>query len=173
MTSPVLYLHVAIPERVGTGARGALRVHGCFPTMSAARDHVKALLDQGQASTDDQRAFIIDDLHRWLPFVEPETAEEVEELGTVENDDPTRNRFGSTCDLRRPPPSPSDAGGRRDVRTQRQWLEELLQPPTVPTDTASPEGVRTTRTYPVAMRFVDGGASLPSSAPSAASCSGS
>lgn len=80
----------------------AVRVHGLYPSVTAARTAVHALA----AEEPDQFTYIIDDVGRWLPACEPHpearvVVDEVEEVSCAENTDPSQGRTGSVCDVRR------------------------------------------------------------------------
>lgn len=147
----------------------ALCVHGWYPSVEEARAAIAALAaaeggagegDAGRWDRDPHvavSAYVVDDVGRWLPVLEPladarVAADDVEEVAGPENDDPAHGRCGSVCEMRRrgggDPREPvggtaspilvqpgasavvADRTARaRDARAQQSQLEDLLRAP--------------------------------------------
>lgn len=120
------------------GIEAACCVHGLYDTADEAQRAIRERLTQTEG-TEAVDAFIVDDVGQWLPVVDPRDPSasrflgEVDEVGTVENVDPSQGRAGSVCDLRRsrPPPAmhqPEDASSPPPPRTHRASEQQQLDP---------------------------------------------
>jgi hypothetical protein len=128
----------------------AIRIHGVYPSVLAARTAVRAMA----AEQPDLFTYVIDDVGRWLPACEPHRAasrvvgDEVEEVSCTENNDPSQGRAGSVCDVRRhsgpsldraaapvggdtttPDTHHPDPGRQRETKRQQRQLDDLLRGP--------------------------------------------
>lgn len=135
----------------------AVRLFGVYPSLAAARDAVRMLVERGEggnaddvAAAADVEAFIVDEVQRWIPVRAPDrgSAEDEEEVAAAENEDPSNGRMGSVCDVRRrkgaPPPggaagtgacqptnpvvlSPSPSAPANDAASQRATQQQRQQ----------------------------------------------
>lgn len=145
--------HIAVYAPAGAPA-AAVQIHGIYGSMAEARSAVGQIVRDHVDSTH----FVLDNCRMFLPVVNVDTGGQrfigdTEEIGAPENDDHTKNRMGSVCELRRPaststpettsPPFPTakPADRRREVTTQREQLDELLRAPLPPSPSTADASV--------------------------------
>ena len=132
MTAQRVLCRVAVLPGAGGGGAALVKIHGVFDTVEAARAAVHRLAADGGAGTDAERAFIVDEVGRWLPVADAAhlTVDEEEEIAAAENDNPEAGRAGSVCDVRRSSqPAKEQTAKKKDVTQQRAQLQDLLAAP--------------------------------------------
>ena len=87
-------------QRTDSQALAALRIHGFYSSLEAARLDVLQMARE-QA---DVQSYIVEGCLRWVPVQKPVkgTGLEEDEISAPQNDDPEKGRMGSVCDLRAP-----------------------------------------------------------------------
>ena len=123
--------------------RCAIKIHGIFSTVVDARNAIHTLANE-QSDVD---AFVVEKTGSWIRVHSPKDgADEVEEIPTTENDDPSQGRHGSVCNIRKSssgipkcdtveiaPPSTNTIGSmdthvtkKKAIQTQCMQLDALL-----------------------------------------------
>ena len=124
----------------GAPALAALRIHGFYPSLEAARLDV---LQMAREQTDVQ-SYIVEGCLRWVPVQKPVkgTGVEEDEISAPQNDDPDKGRMGSVCDLRAPRDAPAE---RKPSEPDPSGCPGLFDPGAVlkPKATRGPEQQKT------------------------------
>lgn len=132
-----MYIRVCMPEG-NHNTCAAMCIHGVYSTLTEAQSAIQTLAQEQP----DTHTFVIDDLDRWLPILEPVDGArvvgcEVEEISTPENIDPSKGRSGSVCDVRHSSTKTNGSTKQKDANKRQGQLEDLIRSPipqSCPTD---------------------------------------